>query len=324
MIKTFGEKIPNIPWEKKPADCPGPVWRYSKNPVIGRNPIPNVTRIFNSAVATWKGGEASVENRSGNFVGVFRAETCNGISYLYFGFSDDALNWKFSEGKMNITDENGHDANPQLRLRSAPDKNRRHLPYRLVHGFSRSVNRNRHHARLPHVHHTRKRLPSVQSKRRAFSAKSERKISHAHPTFGQRAHSVWRHFHLRERRPFALGKSQMGDGKIKRMVAVGQNRRGMRARRNRRRLAFDLPRSYRHVLGIFVFNGSGNLGQGRDVARDSSLRKFSSHARSGIRRTRIRAERGLSMRRPRGFGNKPNGNLLRRGRHEHRARVHHG
>lgn len=112
MIKTFGEKIPNIPWEKKPADCPGPVWRYSKNPVIGRNPIPNVTRIFNSAVATWKGGEASVENRSGNFVGVFRAETCNGIPYLYFGFSDDALNWKFSEGKMNITDEDGRDANP--------------------------------------------------------------------------------------------------------------------------------------------------------------------------------------------------------------------
>ena len=112
MIKVIGEKIPNIPWEEKPAECQGPVWRYSKNPVIARNPLPNVTRIFNSAVATWKGGEASVEKRSGNFVGVFRAETCNGIPYLYFGFSDDALNWKFSEGKIKITDEDGRDVSP--------------------------------------------------------------------------------------------------------------------------------------------------------------------------------------------------------------------
>ena len=103
MIKIKGESIPNMPWEDKPAGFDKPVWRYSKNPVIGRNPIPNVTRIFNSAVALWK---------EGGFVGMFRAETCNGIPYLYYGFSDDALNWKFSSDKIKITDENGNDVSP--------------------------------------------------------------------------------------------------------------------------------------------------------------------------------------------------------------------
>ena len=103
MIKVFCEAIPNMPWEEKGENCTASVWRYSKNPVIARNPLPDVARIFNSAVCTWK---------NGGFVGVFRAEKTNGIPYLYYGFSDDALNWRFSDGGIKITDENGADVTP--------------------------------------------------------------------------------------------------------------------------------------------------------------------------------------------------------------------
>lgn len=103
MIKIIGEAVSGMPWQEKPAGCNAPMWRYSENPVIRRNPAPNVARIFNSAVAVWK---------DGGFVGVFRAETCNGIPYLYYGFSPDALNWTFSEKAMTIYDSNGNDVSP--------------------------------------------------------------------------------------------------------------------------------------------------------------------------------------------------------------------
>ena len=46
-----------------------PVWRYTENPVIGRNPAEGVARIFNSAVMPY----------NGEFIGVFRGEQTNGI-----------------------------------------------------------------------------------------------------------------------------------------------------------------------------------------------------------------------------------------------------
>lgn len=103
MINVKGESLPDIPWEDKPAGCEGPLWRYSGNPVIRRHPAPNVARIFNSAVAVWK---------EGGFVGVFRAETCSGIPYLYCGFSKDALSWQYSSGPIEITDSEGKDVSP--------------------------------------------------------------------------------------------------------------------------------------------------------------------------------------------------------------------
>ena len=58
-----GGNLPNIPWQDKPADCWLPIWRYSANPVIGRNPFPGMGRIYNSAVIPWEG----------KFKGVFRS-----------------------------------------------------------------------------------------------------------------------------------------------------------------------------------------------------------------------------------------------------------
>ena len=51
-VKIIGHNVPNMPWQDRPAQASGdlPVWRYSENPIIGRNPAKGVARIFNSAV----------------------------------------------------------------------------------------------------------------------------------------------------------------------------------------------------------------------------------------------------------------------------------
>ena len=102
MSKIIGAALSGMPWQDRPAGCTDPVWRYSENPVIGRNPLKNVARIFNSAVAVWKDG----------YVGAFRAETKNGIPYLYIGFSKDALHWDFQSEKIMIQDVQGNDVTP--------------------------------------------------------------------------------------------------------------------------------------------------------------------------------------------------------------------
>ena len=45
-----GMAIPNMPWEECPKGFNGPIWRYSKNPVIDRHPNSVISRAFNSAV----------------------------------------------------------------------------------------------------------------------------------------------------------------------------------------------------------------------------------------------------------------------------------
>lgn len=51
------------------------MWRYKENPIIGRNPVEGVARIFNSAVIPYEG----------KFIGVFRGEQTNGIPYVLPG-----------------------------------------------------------------------------------------------------------------------------------------------------------------------------------------------------------------------------------------------
>ncbi len=51
MKKTIlGKALPNIPWQDKPKGSDSVMWRYDKNPVIGRNVIKSGGRIFNSAI----------------------------------------------------------------------------------------------------------------------------------------------------------------------------------------------------------------------------------------------------------------------------------
>ncbi|HEX3040273.1 MAG TPA: glycoside hydrolase family 130 protein, partial [Caproiciproducens sp.] len=75
-----------------------PVWRYMENPIIGRNPIPGVARIFNSAVLPYQGA----------FIGVFRGEQTDGVPYIYLGRSEDAVHWDFDGERIPFQDENGN------------------------------------------------------------------------------------------------------------------------------------------------------------------------------------------------------------------------
>ena len=91
-------EVPNVPWQERPKELTGaPIWRYNENPIIGRNPVKGVARIFNSAVMPYEDG----------FIGVFRGEQTNGIPYIYLGRSEDAIHWNFEENKINFVDEEG-------------------------------------------------------------------------------------------------------------------------------------------------------------------------------------------------------------------------
>ena len=80
--KMISPAVPNVPWQDKPEGLKNaPVWRYTENPIIPRNPVEGVARIFNSAVVPY-GDE---------FIGVFRGEQTNGIPYIYLGKSKDAI-----------------------------------------------------------------------------------------------------------------------------------------------------------------------------------------------------------------------------------------
>lgn len=96
-VKLYCDALPNIPWQDKPADCAGPLWRYTENPVIRRNPLPGVARIFNSAVMPYEGA----------YIGVFRGEQTNGIPFIYLGRSKDAIHWDIEPEKIQFVNEAG-------------------------------------------------------------------------------------------------------------------------------------------------------------------------------------------------------------------------
>lgn len=96
----IGASLPGIPWEDKPAGLHEVVWRYSKNPIIDWNPIPRGARAFNSAVLPYQGA----------FVGVFRIDQKNSRPSLFFGRSEDAINWKIEPEGIPWVDEKGRPA----------------------------------------------------------------------------------------------------------------------------------------------------------------------------------------------------------------------
>lgn len=97
-----GTDLPNIPWQDKPEGWPLPVWRYTENPVIRRNPFEGMGRIFNSAVVPYEG----------KFIGVFRGETTTGRPFLYLGHSEDGIKWTYDTEKIHMKDEYGNDWDP--------------------------------------------------------------------------------------------------------------------------------------------------------------------------------------------------------------------
>lgn len=94
MAKIIGKEL-NIPFEE--AKDNSVIWRYSKNPIIKRNPIEGISRIFNSAVVYF----------NNMYYGVFRAETISGIPYLYKGVSKDGINFTFDNKKIDFYNPDG-------------------------------------------------------------------------------------------------------------------------------------------------------------------------------------------------------------------------
>ncbi|MBW7926671.1 MAG: glycoside hydrolase family 130 protein [Fimbriimonadaceae bacterium] len=86
-IRIVGPNLPNIPWEPKPDRAlQGPMWRYSKNPIIPRDLIPTSNSIFNSAAVPFRG----------KFAGVFRCDNIRREMVLHAGKSDDGIAWSIA------------------------------------------------------------------------------------------------------------------------------------------------------------------------------------------------------------------------------------
>ena len=98
-----GQSLPNIPWQERPADLEegAVLWRYTENPVMGRNPTPKIGRIFNSAVVPWQDG----------YIAVLRGEQVNGVPHVYLGRSKDGIHWDVEREKVPFVDDNG---NPKM------------------------------------------------------------------------------------------------------------------------------------------------------------------------------------------------------------------
>jgi beta-1,4-mannooligosaccharide/beta-1,4-mannosyl-N-acetylglucosamine phosphorylase len=77
------DALPNIPWEDRPADQQGVLWRSSRNPIIKRDLIARSNSIFNSAVVPF--GDA--------YAGVFRVDDTTRLMDLHAGRSADGVNW---------------------------------------------------------------------------------------------------------------------------------------------------------------------------------------------------------------------------------------
>ncbi len=95
--KIYGNELANMPYQPRPEGCDSPLWRYSENPIIKMNPFPNASRVFNSAVMAYKG----------EFIGVFRADTKNGIPFLFVGHSKDGIHFDFEIDPIVFHDKEG-------------------------------------------------------------------------------------------------------------------------------------------------------------------------------------------------------------------------
>ena len=95
-LEIMGEAQPGMPWEERPAGCRSVVWRYSKNPIIGRDALSTSNSIFNSAVVPFRKGAY-------NYAGVFRCDDTNRRMRLHVGFSVDGLKWDIDEEDIRLT-----------------------------------------------------------------------------------------------------------------------------------------------------------------------------------------------------------------------------
>ena len=80
-------KLPPIPWEEDNTGGKEPIWRYSENPIIGRNGNRISNSVFNSAVVRFEDG----------FAGVFRCDSRSISMDIFVGKSKDGINWEIED-----------------------------------------------------------------------------------------------------------------------------------------------------------------------------------------------------------------------------------
>ena len=95
-LEIYGNPLPDMPWEDRPAGYTKPLWRYSKNPVIPRDLLPDSNSIFNSAVVPFGDG----------FAGVFRCDDLNRRMTLHAGFSKDGMKWDINPETIKFEGDN--------------------------------------------------------------------------------------------------------------------------------------------------------------------------------------------------------------------------
>lgn len=105
MARILGQPLHNIPWEPKPVGEKEPIWRFSGNPVIGRNGNRRSNSVFNSAVAPFEGG----------FAGVFRCDSRSISMDLFPGFSRDGIHWDIDDAPICFTGAAGEVARKEYR-----------------------------------------------------------------------------------------------------------------------------------------------------------------------------------------------------------------
>lgn len=90
--------VPNLPWQEPKNGCAdAPIWRFDGNPIIQRNPIPGISRVFNSAAIA----------RDGEFLAALRGEQTDGIPQTYLAHSADGIHWAIDPEPIPLTDASG-------------------------------------------------------------------------------------------------------------------------------------------------------------------------------------------------------------------------
>ena len=111
-LKIMGPALPDMPWEERPAGSKEVMWRYSANPIIGRDALSTSNSVFNSAVVPFKKGKY-------NYAGVFRCDDTNRRMRIHAGFSVDGIDWDIREEDFNLPrSRSGSTATTRVWLRS--------------------------------------------------------------------------------------------------------------------------------------------------------------------------------------------------------------
>ncbi|HEY7794537.1 MAG TPA: glycoside hydrolase family 130 protein [Gaiellaceae bacterium] len=73
-----------LPWEERPAEEDGVLWRSSLNPIVTRQDVSGANSVFNPAVVRFGEG----------FAGVFRVDDRRRSMQVHAGRSDDGVHWQ--------------------------------------------------------------------------------------------------------------------------------------------------------------------------------------------------------------------------------------